>query len=72
MVWRATVLLKRSVGRTKNLGEQPLIEGHLMEQVFNYIYDKTLGEGAIVPPPPHCVFKWILRGHLKPPPSATM
>ena len=22
------------------------------------------------PPPPHCVFKWILRGHLKPTPNA--
>jgi hypothetical protein len=35
-------------------------------------------EGTLCPPhfyllpPPHCVFKWILRGHLKPPPSATI
>ena len=23
-------------------------------------------------PHPHCVFKWILRGHLKPTPNATI
>ena len=25
-----------------------------------------------IEPHPHCVFKWILHGHLKPPPNATI
>ena len=30
------------------------------------------GGGLDGRPPPHCVLKWILRGHLKPTPSATI
>ena len=54
MVWRATVLLKRSVGRTKNLEKQPLTlkdMGFLVFQIHGGGWNPPILEKRSVTPP---------------------
>ena len=41
---------------------------HLKTSAPQFLADQL----TLFKPGGHCVFKWILRGHLKPPPSATI
>ena len=48
---------------------QKKFESYLVGNVFDVQLTAGMAEAG---GPGHCVFKWILRGHLKPTPNATI
>ena len=76
MVWCATVLLKRALGRIKKPGEATFDRRSFNGTGFNYIYAKTLGEGSMSPfvpyfRRPYNILHWSSKTGLEAPTSLT-
>ena len=57
----------RTIQEVQILGPHSL---HVYSNCFELLNSNWHEAGHF--PPPHCVFEWILRGHLKPTPNATI